>query len=241
MVPILDNAPYHHKRQIGSLQGINKKKLLEMMQEDQVDTIDLPWSEARYREWNSGDERFEDAGEFVRVDFDPEEQIQRAGANRPHVATVQELQVAYLIWLRACKPSKLECEFEALMKSHGYPILWTPPYCPKLQPIEEFWGVGKGHVSRWFNNQTTMKDVIRRLRDGWSGNDDRLQPGEMEYTTGTRCERLIQHVIDAMDNYFIPIAPGITGRIGQLTIDRAHECDRSLVMDLTKGLEMEEE
>ena len=92
-----------------------------------------------------------------------------------------------------------------------------------------------------------MKDVIRPLHDGWSGNDDRLQPGEMEYTTGTRCERLIQHAIDAMDNYFIPIAPGITGRIGQLTIDRAHECDRSeipidcLVMDLTKGLEMEEE
>mmetsp|Transcript_30290 Transcript_30290/g.37001 ORF Transcript_30290/g.37001 Transcript_30290/m.37001 type:complete len:82 (+) Transcript_30290:110-355(+) len=45
MCIVLDNAPYYHKRVIGSLQSINKKDLLAMMKEDEVDFIDLPWTD----------------------------------------------------------------------------------------------------------------------------------------------------------------------------------------------------
>ena len=157
------------------------------MAKEDIQSIDLPWNEERYQSWNQEQPGYEDGGKYVRVDFDPQEQAGRAGTNKPRIATVQELQVAYLLYLKMHCPEKLECKFKALMKAEGYTIVWTPPYCPKMQPIEEFWGVGKGHVARWFNNTTTMKDVIRRLRDGWHGNADRLQPGNLEYTRGTRC------------------------------------------------------
>ena len=42
MVLVCDNAPYHHKRKIGSLALISKKNLIKMMEEYEVDHIDLP-------------------------------------------------------------------------------------------------------------------------------------------------------------------------------------------------------
>ena len=52
MVLVLDNAPYHHKRSIGSLQKVTKKELLKMMWEDDVDEIELPWTDARWELFN---------------------------------------------------------------------------------------------------------------------------------------------------------------------------------------------
>ena len=36
MCHVLDNAPYHHKRDKGSLYGISKTKSIEMIIEDEV-------------------------------------------------------------------------------------------------------------------------------------------------------------------------------------------------------------
>ncbi len=42
MVLVADNAPYHHKREIGSLASLSKKKLVELMMKHSVEYIDLP-------------------------------------------------------------------------------------------------------------------------------------------------------------------------------------------------------
>jgi ribosomal protein L30E len=42
MVLVADNAPYHHKRVIGSLASVSKKKIVEMMVEHSVKYINLP-------------------------------------------------------------------------------------------------------------------------------------------------------------------------------------------------------
>ena len=70
------------------------------------------------------------------------------------------------------------------MNEEGYKILWTPPYCPKLQPIEMFWAAGKNHVANLYNTDTTMKHVIRRLQDGWYGNENIIESTNNEYTKG---------------------------------------------------------
>ena len=42
-------------------------------------------------------------------------------------------------WLRKHKPELLCCKVKQYLKEHGHGVLWTPPYCPNLQPIELFW------------------------------------------------------------------------------------------------------
>lgn len=34
-----------------------------------------------------------------------------------------------------------------LLFRYGYHVLWLPPYHPDLNPIEEAWGITKGHVA----------------------------------------------------------------------------------------------
>ena len=248
MCLVLDNAPYHHKREIGSLQGVSKSKIIELMIEDAVKEIELPFTDSRWNYYQDGnDNDFFDRGETVEVSFDPTEQEERAGVNKPRVANVKELQFAYLKWIKVNKPQKLLCSFETRMNEEGYEILWTPPYCPKLQPIEMFWAAGKNHVANLYDSNTTMKDVIRRLQDGWYGNDHQIESTDNEYTKGVRCEPLIRKCEECANAEYIALCPGLQGQIGNLEIDETHDRDTtqipidSFVIDLTKGIDRNEE
>jgi len=42
MVLVADNAPYHYKRVIGSLGGLSKKKVVDMMVEHNISYLELP-------------------------------------------------------------------------------------------------------------------------------------------------------------------------------------------------------
>ena len=103
------------------------------------------------------------------------------------------------------KPQKLLCSFEKRMHEEGYAILWAPPYCPKLQPIEMFWAAGKNHVANLYGSNTTMKDVIRRLQDGWYGNDHQIESTDNEYTKGVRCEPLIRKCEECANAEYIAL------------------------------------
>ena len=58
---------------------------------------------------------------------------------------------------------------------------------------------------------------------------------------------MVENAIRDTNNEFIPLCPGLTGRIGALTIDAEHVPNRSeipideLVVDLTKEDDPEEE
>eukprot|EP01048_Picozoa_sp_COSAG05_P000774 COSAG05_NODE_23_length_31591_cov_92.542995_27_plen_385_part_00 len=84
----------------------------------------------------------------------------------------------------------LECDMQKELRSHGYTWIWTPAYCPWLQPIEvrstggpcrpsspqtspatqTFWAVGKGYAAAQNRNKRTMRQCIAHLRAGWYGN-----------------------------------------------------------------------
>ena len=110
-----------------------------------------------------------------------------------------------------------------------------------------FWGNGKNHVANTYDTNTTMKDVVRRLQDGWYGNEHQLQPTDVQYRTGITCKGLVSKAIEAGNNEYIPLCPGINGRIGELTIDHTHKHDTSkipvdsFVVDITKDIILEEE
>ena len=76
---VADNAPYHHKRAIGSLGSKSEKQLLEMAGEHGVEYVDLPLTNNGRLDLAGldGDETHpdvQDKGDHVRVNFLIEEQ-----------------------------------------------------------------------------------------------------------------------------------------------------------------------
>jgi hypothetical protein len=111
MVLICDNAPYHHKREIGSLNSKTKKQMLKLYDQYAVDTVELPLNDERWRYCERMNDKdaptdyafddstnyvvsgtVEDRGEYMLINYNRDEQEQTAGRNRPRVANVEELK-----------------------------------------------------------------------------------------------------------------------------------------------------
>jgi hypothetical protein len=232
MVLIQDNAPYHHKRGIPSLAGLTKKRLLELAVEHGVDYIDLPMSMER-RNSDLG----QDAGEYFRVELNVDTMGGIAGRNRPNVPNVAELRLGIVKWFQDNRPDLLECQVEKYLKGRGHEVLWTPPYCPDLQPIELFWAAGKNHAAWMHFDGRKMKDVVSHLRAGWYGNkhlfaglgrdpDRRDCVGDDEnhpFKEGVSCQKLWLAMIKKADEVFIKMCPGLSGTIGSLVDDGLYQ------------------
>ena len=68
----------------------------------------------------------------MRIDFLVEDQMERARVKKSRVGTLEELKVAFFLYLKAQKPQMLEFQVEKYLKSRGHQVNWTPPYCPEL-------------------------------------------------------------------------------------------------------------
>jgi hypothetical protein len=153
---------------------------------------------------------------------------------------VQELKIAYVNWLRENKPERLECKVERYLKDRGHRILWTPPYCPQLQPIELYWAAGKNYVANYHTNDRTMRDTIRQLRQGWYGNGDEFEEDHKSYHAPVRCHALWETCLRIAAAKFVPLVDGLEGEIGSLTCDAEYERPvvqlpiDTLVIDLSK-------
>jgi hypothetical protein len=148
MVLVADNAPYHHSRAIGSLASLSKSDLVKLMEDYQINYVDLPIKtnsriELASQESELDDLGIKDLGDRIRVQFDPAHQMMRAGLKKPTVGSLEELKISFITYLKLNKPEALECKVEAMLRGRGHEVLWTPPYCPELQPIELFWEAGK--------------------------------------------------------------------------------------------------
>ena len=171
MVLVSDNAPYHHKRVIGSLGSLSKTQLVSLCVEHGIEYIDLPLTDRRYQWFEEDDvEGVVDVGVAYRVDFDKESFLKSARAANPFIPNKRELQVGMVEYIKENLPHLLECKVERIMADKGYHILWTPPYCPQLQPIELFWAAGKNFAASCHYGGRTMKETVQHLRYGWYGN-----------------------------------------------------------------------
>jgi hypothetical protein len=112
---------------------------------------------------------------------------------------------------------------ERLLQSKGYEVLWTPPYCPDLQPIELFWVAGKNHVARHFYTGRTMKETVELLRDGWYGSFDKFPVGHCRYKRPVNCQKLWDTALEHAKTKFIPLCDGISGTIGALVVDENYD------------------
>ena len=201
MCLVMDNAPYHHARGIPSLGTIvSKADCLKHLRGEVtpgagVGAIPLPMTDRRWKVLSKDDEfvgRPKPA--FFSVDVS-DDFLQRASAKHPRVPSLDEMKLGYAEALAAdpLKRELLRCKIEATMERLGYCILWTPAYCPDLQPIELFWAAGKNHAADHYRNGQTMREAIEKLREGWYGAifPTKYQPGK----TGVDCSKLVATAI----------------------------------------------
>ena len=79
--------------------SISKKKLVQLMVEHKVEYIDLPLTTTNrcdLCDLKEEEDNVQDRGDAVRIGFLEEEQLGMAGVNKPRVATLQELKVAFV-------------------------------------------------------------------------------------------------------------------------------------------------
>ncbi|CAN0285249.1 unnamed protein product, partial [Ectocarpus fasciculatus] len=162
MILVMDNAAYHHGMPEGwaaPLQSSKKANLatLRELQENQLDLV----AEEVYGINVSRDGEIKgfalplDGQEFAHYP---------AGPSKP------ELQRATFRLLETKAPEKLMTRAERFFKDNdlGY-LLFTPPYCPALQPIELFWAYGKNYVAANNIQKGNLEDVHRLLLEGFYG------------------------------------------------------------------------
>ena len=140
------------------------------MKKHQVEYIDLPLTNREcvdlcQMEGHEHHPDVQDRGDIVRISFDDKEQVSRAGINKPRVENLQELKIGFVTYLKEVDPTLLECKVEKFLWDRGYHVLWNPPYCPELQPIDLFWAAGKNHVAMNYVHDQTMQNVVKYLRE----------------------------------------------------------------------------
>jgi hypothetical protein len=182
MIICQDNAPYHHAREVESLSTITTKA--DMLALIKRHTPNLTHLQLPAKPGTRAAPLQVPITDAV---------LQRAAKTRPAVPTGDELKEA---WLAAVKGSDeyahlLECKIERYLHdtaaivdktqslgetdSHEQSplrligFLWTPPYTPTLQPIEEFWGGAKNYCASQYTNGRKVRQCIEQLRVGWYG------------------------------------------------------------------------
>ena len=116
--------PYHHKREIGSLREFTTKKALYdhlVKVASEVKEITLPINEKRKR-----------AACELKVKVTPDFHLKSASTQIPDI---DEMRDGFLRVLRENKSPKVQCKVENMLRAAGHRWLWTPPYCPWLQPV----------------------------------------------------------------------------------------------------------
>jgi hypothetical protein len=106
VVLLLDNAPYHHKQQIGNLKSKSKKQLVELCikhEVDGVDKINVKWNNNRvdaYADYNVNEDIVKFKDTTIKLNFNKEVFLQWPTTNQPFAPTVNELRLGIVAWLQ---------------------------------------------------------------------------------------------------------------------------------------------
>ena len=188
MILVLDNAPYHHRREIPVLTGKTKAATMDVIASYADDVPDAPFllplcsTKPKRIAFAATEE-----GRRLIVNYDGEDYLaipfsREALGGRGNgilVPNVDELKLAFLRWLKMHKPELLVDKLEKFLVDLGHEVIWTPPYTPEIQPIENFWGEGKGYAAMQYVTGQSMKTLVQNVRDGWYGNEYPPPPGGM--------------------------------------------------------------
>jgi hypothetical protein len=179
MILVMDNASYHHQHNAEwypkglnpktATKGLNAHVLrklgvrsIKIMRDGVERNFEVPEVEpADYKAHREGV-----AGARAPVTGAAGTVSARSGPDGP---SKEELAKAVIRICNSRFPEVLDSKVERMFREKGWKIMWTPPYCPKFQPIELVWGVGKQRAGTLYFKGRDLKTTREHLRRGWYG------------------------------------------------------------------------
>ena len=227
MILVMDNASYHHQLNTkyypegstpaSASKGINAHalrmaqcKFIQVVRGNTVHKFTVPKQEpAEYKDHRE-------------MGFDAPRSGKRSAvyARYPNSPSTEELQHPTQEWLKSERPEALDSKVEALFRENNWSIIWTPPYCPKFQPIELVWGVGKQRAGRLYFKGRTLEETRNHLRRGFYGGESHDKSKKWDEVHVAGCWRTAR---DEMDNWIrkdqdhVPNGRGLSGNIMNLS------------------------
>lgn len=168
MFLVLDNASYHKARDetwISASKSLNKHELAHQLMDlgvMSIATVNAP-------------HRIIDALKY-------EANVSDGGASK------DDLLAAVEQWL-AQHPSHNRTVVEQLMGDAGHTLVYTPPFCPEVQPIELLWAQVKRYVADHAVHNRSM-DLARQQTEE-----------AFERVTKMFCNRIVKHCHDWIDGF----------------------------------------
>ncbi len=163
---VLDNAAYHKPRDetwVSNSKAQNKHQLVHQL-------IDLGVQELT-------------TARHVRVPAHRfEAKVTEGGPSK------EDLIAAVQKWLDE-HPDHNRTVVQQLMNDAGHTLVYTPPFCPEVQPIELLWAKVKRYVADRSTHNRSMTEARQQTEEGF------------EQITSTFCNRVIRHCRDWIDSW----------------------------------------
>lgn len=102
--------------------------------------------------------------------------------------TKDDLIAAVQHWLDE-HPDHNQTVVEQLMKDEGWSLIYTPPYCPEVQPIELLWAEVKRYVAARSTHNRSLTEARQQTEEGF------------EQVTKLFCNGIVKHCHDWMDQF----------------------------------------
>jgi hypothetical protein len=99
-----------------------------------------------------------------------------------------DLLAAVQKWL-AEHPDHNRTVVEQLMSDAGHAVVYTPPYCPEVQPIELLWAQVKRYVAARSTHGRSLTEAREQTEEGF------------EVVTKTFCNSIVKHCHDWIDQF----------------------------------------
>ena len=183
MYLVLDNAGYHKPRDetwISASRAMNKHDLAHQLLDlgvEQLTTVgDTPRTVPAHR--------FEAA-------------VSAGGPSK------DDLLTAVQKWLDE-HPDQNRTVAEQLMSDAGHSLVFTPPFCPEVQPIELLWAQVKRHVAERSTHNRSMTEAREQTEQGF------------EQVTKLFCNSIVKHCHDWIDGFLATEAAGDLQQCGTL-------------------------
>ena len=157
--------------------------------------------------------------------FEVTDQLKANSSQANGLPTKPELQAATLLWFQQNRPDMLQAKLvnDFQKPERKWIVLFTPPYCADLQPIELFWAAGKNYARQKHEQGASLEKVVANLREGWYG-----LPG-VDGKNVVNCNGMIMTAIKKA-NERVAADEYISGTVeGGIVVDK--ECDLTLSVD----------
>ena len=107
--------------------------------------------------------------------------------------------------------------------ARDWEIIWTPPYCPKFQPIERCWGFGKNDVALEYTSSRTIPAVARDLLNAWYAGVGAKTGKKKMGLTPELVGKFIAGSKKDMNEWIDVYGKGVSGTITNLTVEHVFE------------------